>query len=493
VLRLLRYHPSVGFKLRIFLVLIAPLILIAGGYGVIRIRQQAAQLLDAERQGMAATARAFQLVVENVLRDRQALDIQQLVSEMVPEHAPIERIRIVDRSLALIASASEGRAEWASEERVRRVVDTGRPETAFEEPHTFVHLMPLRKSIGGVLGVVEIAFQSGAKPRVDRAILDTVVSLSVLTVILALLIIFVVQREVLRPLSLLAGSMRVLGEGQPGPPLPVRRRDEFGAVAEAFNRMAGQLEMARQRILNDSEHMAELEQQLRRGATLAVAGKLASSVAHEVGTPLNIISGRAEMLLRSLPAEDAGRADLQAIIEQIDRISGIIRSLLDTVRPQKPELEAVSLRPVVERLVPLLARLRHRDGISVVTDIPPDLPQIAADPGQLQQVLINLLMNAIEAVAPGGRVGVTARACARNDRPGVAAMVTDSGPGISPAVVGKIFEPFFTTKPMGQGTGLGLAICRDIAQSHAGALAVESRPGEGTTFTLWLPRHEARA
>jgi signal transduction histidine kinase len=271
----------------------------------------------------------------------------------------------------------------------------------------------------------------------------------------------------------------------------VRRRDEFGAVAEAFNRMVGQLEVAHGQILEKGEHMLDLEQQLRRAATLAVAGKLASGIAHEVGTPLNIISGRAEILLRSLPADDPGRAELQVIIGQIDRISGIIRSLLDTVRPQKPEVQAVVLGSVVERLVPLLGHMGRRGGISIVADVPPDLPQIAADPGQLQQILINLLINALEASPPGGRITVTARVCRHDGRPGVATTVTDAGSGIPREVVGKVFEPFFTTKPTGQGTGLGLAICRDITQSHEGALSVESREGEGTTFTLWLPRHEA--
>ena len=322
---------------------------------------------------------------------------------------------------------------------------------------------------------------------------DILVAVSVLTLVLALLAALVLQRQVLRPLSRLAGSMRALGEGQPAPPLPVRRQDEFGAVAEAFNRMVGQLDAAHRQILEKGEHMLDLGQQLRRAATLAIAGKLASSIAHEVGTPLNIIVGRAEILLRSLPADDPGRAELQVIVGQIDRISGIIRSLLDTVRPQKPEVQPVALGPVVERLVPLLGYLGRGGGISIVTDVPPDLPQIAADPGQLQQVLSNLLMNALEASPPGGRITVTARACLSDGRPGVATAVTDSGPGIARDLIGKIFEPFYTTKPAGQGTGLGLAICRDIAQSHEGKLSVESREGVGTTFTLWLPRQEAPA
>ena len=151
------------------------------------------------------------------------------------------------------------------------------------------------------------------------------------------------SRQVLRPLSRLTRSIRALGEGQPGPPLPVGRRDELGEVAEAFNRMAEQLEGAQQRLLLESDRAVDLEQQLRRAETLAVAGKLTSGIAHEVGTPLNIISGRAEILLRSLPADHPGRPDLEVIVAQIDRISAIIRSLLDTVRQQKPEIQPVAI------------------------------------------------------------------------------------------------------------------------------------------------------
>ena len=484
-----------GLKLRLFLVLIVPLILVAGVYGVVRVRQQATQLLEAERRGAAAVARAVQIAVENALSDQQVSDIRRLVSEMVGEHEQIDRIRIFDRSLVSVGSASgpQNRAELQGEGRLRRVLETGHAEAAFEGPKIFVYVMPLRGRKGEIQGALEIAFQSSVQARVSLATQDILVAVSVLTLVLALLAALVLQRQVLRPLSRLAGSMRALGEGQPAPPLPVRRQDEFGAVAEAFNRMVGQLDAAHRQILEKGEHMLDLEQQLRRAATLAIAGKLASSIAHEVGTPLNIIVGRAEILLRSLPADDPGRAELQVIVGQIDRISGIIRSLLDTVRPQKPEVQPVALGPVVERLVPLLGYLGRGGGISIVTDVPPDLPQIAADPGQLQQVLSNLLMNALEASPPGGRITVTARACLSDGRPGVATAVTDSGPGIARDLIGKIFEPFYTTKPAGQGTGLGLAICRDIAQSHEGKLSVESREGVGTTFTLWLPRQEAPA
>jgi signal transduction histidine kinase len=210
-----------------------------------------------------------------------------------------------------------------------------------------------------------------------------------------------------------------------------------------------------------------------------------------VGTPLNIISGRAEILLRSLPADHRGRPDLEVIVGQIDRISGIIRSLLDTVRQQKPEIQPLALGLLVQRLIRLLDPMARRRGIALGGQVAEDLPPLAADPNQLQQVLLNLLMNALEATPRGGRIAVEAWACPHDGRPGIALTVADTGSGIPPEALNKIFQPFYTTKPQGQGTGLGLSICRDIVRDHGGTLAVQSRVGQGSVFTVWLPQPDA--
>jgi signal transduction histidine kinase len=251
--------------------------------------------------------------------------------------------------------------------------------------------------------------------------------------------------------------------------------------------MAERLEAARRQLLEETERTLDLEQQLRHAETLAVAGKLATAIAHEVGTPLNIISGRAEFLLRDLAADDSRRGDLAGIVDQIDRISGIIHSMLDALRPQKPELELVRVGEIVSRLLPLMEYAARREGVRLTSDVRDTLPSIVADPRQLQQVLINLLVNAIEAVGPGGAVGLRAEPARRGDREGVAISVTDTGPGIPVEHRGAVFRPFFTTKPRGKGTGLGLSICRDIVKEHQGEIAITVPEGGGTTFVVWLP------
>ena len=351
-----------------------------------------------------------------------------------------------------------------------------------------LYRLPLSTTRGEVDGAVEITFVLEIRRQGGQAMQDVLLRLGVLALALAVLTGLVLQPAAATAVPPQSVHSRA-GRGALKPSLPVTRRDELGAVAAAFNRMADQLEAARRRILADRERALDLEQQLRHAETLSVAGKLASGIAHEVGTPLNIISGRAEMVLGSLPADHPAREDLQIIGEQIDRISAIIRSLLDTVRVRKPEIQAVPAEPAVTGVLALVEHLARRRGIVLEAQVPADLPEVAADPAQLQQVLLNLLMNALEASSEGGRVTVEARATVHGGQPGVAVSVIDTGIGIRPEARSRIFEAFFTTKAPGQGTGLGLAICRDIVRDHGGTIGVQSRPGHGATFTVWLPQH----
>jgi signal transduction histidine kinase len=222
-------------------------------------------------------------------------------------------------------------------------------------------------------------------------------------------------------------------------------------------------------------------------------GKLTSALAHEVGTPLNVISGRAEFLAKSLPVESPGRKDLEIIVAQIDRVTRIISSLLDTVRPRRPEIRATAICEILDGVVALLQHAAGRRQVMLTADVEPDVPHVLTDPGQLQQVLINLVLNAVDATPAGGRVEIAARPMSQDGRDGLTVAVRDTGVGISPDVLPRIFEPFYSTKGAGRGSGLGLAICRDILLAHDGDIRAESEVGAGSTFTVWLPAAEERA
>ena len=481
-----------GLKLRVILILTIPAVLVVAVHGLLRIRQERAQLIAEDRQNMALTARAIQIAVENSLRDRQISDVKRLLAEMVEQQGAIDRIRLFDRNLQpTLVSNALSIGEDVPKEIFGRVLATGQPEGFYGrkgEHSILYYVVPLRGRKGAADGVIEIVHLAARiDTRLHAAANDVWVRLGILLVLIVVLTAIALQRQVLRPISHLMMGIQGLGRGEPGPPLAVDRRDELGRVAEAFNEMAAQLEGARRRLLAETERALDLEQQLRQAETLAVAGKLASALAHEVGTPLNIISGRAEFLHASARLDEGGRRDLEIIVDQIDRISKIIRSLLDTVRPQKLEIQPTRLAEVLDHVLPLLRHPARRRSVSLVASVPPDLPPMLADPARLQQVLINLVLNAVDVTPAGGRVEIGARPSSVQGRTGVAVTVGDTGPGIPPELLSKVFEPFFTTKPAGQGTGLGLAICRDIVKAHGGEIGVESALGSGTTFTVWIP------
>jgi signal transduction histidine kinase len=236
--------------------------------------------------------------------------------------------------------------------------------------------------------------------------------------------------------------------------------------------------------LRSTEALQQLERQLIRAEKLATTGVLAAGIAHEVGTPLGIIRARAELLMDQLARTEGERA-LDAIIQQIDRISSIIRQVLDFSRAQPVERQRLD---PARALAPTLDLLEHRfrqQQLAVKVDVDPGMPAMAADPNQFQQVMINILMNACDACPKGGVIEV--RAGLADDGRHVRWDVRDDGEGIAPENLLAAFDPFFTTKKRGEGTGLGLPVAAGIVRNHGGEITLASIAGEGTTVTILWP------
>ena len=474
-----------GIRARLILIISLPVVVAINAHGALRVRQEEAQVRGEERQSLALTAKAVQIAVENALRDRQISDVRRLLTEMVEQQESIDRIRLFDRRLApTFASAPLAMADTVPAAILQRVMTTGLGEEDYERRGTHSYLtyvLPVHGRTGAIEGALEVVRLAAATDRqVREAIIDIFVRLGLLLIVIIGLTALALQRQVIRPLARLTEGIQRVGRSQSGARVPVDRDDELGEVARAFNSMSERLE-------SETERSLALENQLRRTATLAVAGKLAAGLAHEVGTPLNIISGRAEFMLKSLPAADSRREELEGIVGQIERVSRVITSLLDMVRPQPPQFEPAEMASLVSQVFPLLSHAARQRDVTLIQQIDEELPRIHADPAQIQQVVINLVLNALDATGPAGRVTISGHEMPRDDRAGLAIVVTDTGSGIVPELLPRIFEPFLTTKPRGQGTGLGLAICRDIVRAHGGQLWAESKVGAGSTFTVWLP------
>jgi PAS domain S-box-containing protein len=240
-------------------------------------------------------------------------------------------------------------------------------------------------------------------------------------------------------------------------------------------------------VARDVSSQLELERRMMRSEKLAVVGSLAAGLAHEIGTPLNVISATAEWLMVDPPPGERERR-LREIIAETDRISRLVRDLLAFSRERRAAGRApLSVGDAVERARSLLAIPAEKKRVAIEADVPEGLPPVLAASDELHQVLVNLLMNAVEAVAPAGRVGVRARA----DAGQVAIDVHDDGPGVPEALRERVFDPFFTTRA--EGTGLGLAVCARVVVAHGGDLRVGVGPWGGALFTVTLPSAEGAA
>lgn len=238
-------------------------------------------------------------------------------------------------------------------------------------------------------------------------------------------------------------------------------------------------------IIRDMTEMRQLERQVIQNEKLALLGQIAAGIAHEMGTPLNIISGVAEVLLLDRPAGHSEREDLETIIGQTDRIANLIRELLAFARPQPLRFERIEMGLELLRAVSLLRGKAEKLDVAITVDVPAGLPQLRADPHHMQQVFLNLLVNAIDALATvedgrARRIGIEAR----SDEKEIRIRISDTGPGMKPELLARVFDPFVTTKDVGKGTGLGLAVCRRIVEEHGGSITAESTPGEGSVFTV---------
>jgi signal transduction histidine kinase len=257
--------------------------------------------------------------------------------------------------------------------------------------------------------------------------------------------------------------------------------DEIGDLGRSFNDMVRELHDSREEI--QRLHRT----QMSRAEHLATLGEIAAGLAHEIRNPLAGIAGVIDIIGRDLPGNSPSRDVLNDVRAEIQRIDRILTDLLSTARPKPPEFRLADLNSTAERAV-LIAREQAREReIEVKISKAENLPSVVCDEGQLSQVLLNLLLNGIQAVDKGGHVRVEV-----GRQNGLASIsVTDTGHGISPADLTNIFLPFFTTK--GQGTGLGLPLARRIVEDHGGRIEVTSNLGEGSRFTVLLPLPDSRA
>jgi signal transduction histidine kinase len=376
------------------------------------------------------------------------------------------------------------------------------------------------KVIGGIRLVSSLdEAQAFLGKKRDRAVILTF--LSILVILITLTIFF--GKLVGDPIQRLVEAMSRAEKGDLETEAHIQSEDELGQLGRNFNRMlrtiretheqniqllrqvsqfneelTGRIEAATSELAKRNEQLRllnealfESQRQLSQSEKLAAVGQVTAAMAHQIGTPLNSISGYLQLILQdgNLQSKDQGR--LKIIESQLDRLADSVKNLLSFTRQPKPQLKSLEVNEVLEELIHLSEPWFLARNVKLVKHLSPNLPPILGDPTHLQTLFLNLITNALDAMPKGGVLTIKTRQRLPPPSPEeerwLEIAMTDTGIGITEESKRRIFEPFFTTKKMGEGTGLGLAICEKIIKEHSGRIEIESEVGKGSTFLISLP------
>ena len=343
------------------------------------------------------------------------------------------------------------------------------------EPLNFAHLEDSLRNLGQNLVEITERWDKEERGQIDRLFQRAMYLFMVSILIflgLGILVAFYLARLLVQPMIQMQGAMEKIAHGDFAPIPESSSSEEFRSLFRAFNRMSQELE----------EH----QEQLLQSRKIAAIGTLTSGIAHELNNPINNIVLTAETLQEDFsqlgPEEAVGL--IHDILIQADRASEIVKGLLDFSRSEHPEFEPLAIATVVGETLKLVRNQIMLSGIQVEKDMPPEVPLISGDRKSLQQVFLNLFINAIQAMPDGGSLHIGVHSedaqCLKID-------VRDTGAGIAPENLPHIFDPFYTTKEVGRGTGLGLSVTYGIIEKHGGHIEAHSQKGQGTVFTITLP------
>ncbi|MFB0521367.1 MAG: cache domain-containing protein [Desulfatiglandales bacterium] len=352
---------------------------------------------------------------------------------------------------------------------------------------------PIEDIFGKRVGMLYVGVLEKKYVDIRRKALSILVLITVAGMALAVGLGYLLADKIMRPVHQLIAASQKVSEGNLSPEIGPISRGEIGVLQNTFKNMIVSLEE------RDRRRRAESENRLLQSEKQASIGRLAAGVAHEINNPLTGVLTYTHMLLRRRDIGDDIRSDLETIAQSTERVRKIVKGLLDFSRQTKLDREPTDVNRLVDSTVSLIENQALVKGLSIKFNPGENLPVLTLDRNQVQSVLFNIIMNALDATEPGGKITIsTGISLSARDggKKGVEIAVADTGCGIAPEDLDKLFDPFFTTKEVGQGTGLGLAVSYGIVQGHGGTIRVQSEAGRGSTFTIWLPvaeqaeRHE---
>ncbi len=355
---------------------------------------------------------------------------------------------------------------------------------------------PIRDITGKIVGILYVGMLEAPYVDLRNKVVYSFFAIGILGVLLVLLLSFFITTGIIRPLRRMVWATRQIAGGDLSLELPISSQDEIGQLAESFNHMLVSLKQARQeledygrtleeKVENRSQQLKKIQLQLMQSEKLASLGRLASGVAHEINSPLTGILTFSHLLMRKLKGNPDLQRELELIVKETTRVSTIVRGLLDFARESKPQKRPCNINDLILHTLSLVQHQSVFHDIRIQKNLDGHLPITLLDSNQIQQVFMNILLNAADAMPAGGALTITSQLTAGDSFMQI--RFTDTGCGIPEQDLSKIFDPFFTSKAEKKGTGLGLAVSYGIIDRHNGKIEVQSEVGKGTTFTVKLP------
>lgn len=477
---------SIRLRFTIALTLLG--LLLVGGYAVFAYGWEVDDLDSATEREVLTLGRALATSLGNALRDRQRADIDEMLRALEPLEPKIF-VHVHDVDGHEIARSKGDPVDPEIEALARRAALTARDSVVLED-RRFVYAAPLTADSGEVIGAIVVSRVTD-DVRADLArtrwrLIAVVVALVAVTLAAGVLL---GTAYVTRPLATVLDGISHVRAGDFRSPVPLAHHDEIGALVDQFNAMVDTLAEARQRIDQETEARLRLERGLQGIDKMVTIGQLSAGLAHEIGSPLQVLSARASALA-TRSADPETRRQAEILVEQTARITRIVDQLLSFGRRRPPVIAPRDLARPVRTVLELLDGEARRRGVALELTVDGGDHTIEADEDQLQQIVLNLVRNALAATPSGGRITVQIEAA-----PELAVVrrvrliVRDTGPGISPELQGRLFEPFFTTRAAEGGTGLGLAVVRAIVTDHGGTITASSE--RGAEFIVSFPARPA--
>ncbi|HEY5523642.1 MAG TPA: ATP-binding protein [Desulfuromonadaceae bacterium] len=460
-------------------------------YTIFNVRHQQDMLIDTARESTEMLLHTVESSIYNSMHIGNVQDVGSILS-MVGQHNQLVGVRIFHPHGVILRSSIPSEIGRYASANDYKIYQSPKNYSIFNlPPHGEVLAMvspiynevachPCHGSKARVIGVLNINYSlNRTKMQMLNASRIFVISSVAITVFLAITISFLLLRFVKKPLDNMVETMLKVEKGDFAVRIAYKGNDEIGRLIESFNSMVDRLDLTRKEL--EQLHF----QQLERADRLASIGEMAAGIAHEIKNPLAGISAAVTIIKDDMSAGDPRGAILGEVIDQVMRLDKTVNDLLFFGKPSLPELSWVDINTILT--ITLKFASQHSGGANIERriELQSDLPPVYADGKQMQQVFLNIVLNAYQAMLSGGVLGITSSLAIRNDIEYVRVDISNTGPGIPPQILEKIFTPFFTTKA--QGTGLGLPICNKLVKLHKGEIHVTSDDTTGTVFTVELP------